>query len=139
MAMNKKEKAALAAARKQAALSHALRWSVPLGESLGPDVPAPKSGEPDTVGYTTCAHRVVSGFGTQVGDALDGVASGSHLHWRTASPRSRSKGGVPVYSTRLRALRGLRAELECIFAGKLAAVDDEIAREAMAMGSDDDR
>ena len=128
--MNKKEKAALAAALKQAALSHALRWSVPLGAEIAPDVPVPEVFASGTAGWMASPARMMGHYDSP-SESVEAMESTSGGHGRAGS-QSRSQGGIALHSSRLRALRALRHGMEVLFARKLAAVDEEIAREAAA-------
>lgn len=120
MAMTKAERAAFDAAQADARIARALRWSEP----TEPDLPIPTEGA--TSGWAfwpptmpdvrqveqAWSERTAHGYGVQ------------RTPWRSGS-----QNGVPLYSTRLRALLALRGAYERVFAHVLDGIDAEIAKE----------
>lgn len=122
MSMTKAEKAALAAVQHELALHRAMR----LDPIEPPDVPPPEAGsvpwDRHTNGWTINAYT-----GT-----IQRAWSKHHTHgWGEAPVRngSASQQGIALYSTRLLALRALRATMARQAAEKLAKIDAEIASE----------
>lgn len=132
MAMNKREREAQASARREAELGHALRWSQPLGVELRPDIPEPEFAQ-RTCGWRFNAHRAMDNLG-QIRDSVWEAESGHRSHNPVGG--GETKGGIALYSTRLRALQALRQKLEWYFAARLAAVDAEIALECAGKTGD---
>ena len=127
MAMNKREKQALADAQQAAKVHRALRWSFPASSVLrweterDLDPPTWQSNVKHVLGWDLNLHRILSGYGPS--PTLTGAVFKAWSSSRT------------LYSTRLRALRALRCELEQWAAERLAAIDDAI--EAELGGCDD--
>lgn len=119
MAMNKKEVAELEAAKREVLIARALCWTP---EPVGVDLPPPKFGELDTLGFTFNHYngRISFGRSSSIGHATQD----SGFPERTTTQRALS-----MYSTRLRALRALRCALERKFAEQLAGIDAQIAVE----------
>jgi len=102
-----------AAAACEALIAQALRWTAP----HAPDVPPPANGEAGlTTGYA------YNSFAAPVVVAC----SSSNGHGVGSWTSTTTQGARALYSTRERALRALRAELERECAKRLAAVDSAI-------------
>jgi hypothetical protein len=137
MAMNKREKAALAAAELAARVNQALRWSMPAPwreEAVGKDLPPPSTFGDHTLGWSINLHRILSGYS----GGLDSHAvysswssTGGHGTGHEDPGKHGSQRACSQYSTRLRALRALRCELEQWAAERLEKIDQMIAREAL--------
>lgn len=117
MAMTKKEKAEFEAMAKELRVQSALRWT----EKIAPDLPIPSSG--CTQGWA------INSYDGIVREAWSqNIRHGNGLcepdNWR----QSASQNGVPLFSTKLLALKAVRHEMEKEFAKKLAAVDEAIAK-----------
>lgn len=110
MAMTKKEREAL----REAKLLAALRWTT----QLDPDLPTPAYGE-KTAGWAVCYDTVQQAWSRH---ATHG--KGSEVGSGMASQR-----GIPLHSTRLRALRALRHVTELRCAEELLRIDEQIAAE----------
>lgn len=125
MAMNKKEREAFEEAQREAVdgirLARALRWSDG-GEK--PDL------SPDRAGSTIFGYSANAYSGT-VSPAWSTAITHGWFVLGSDKMLGASQGGRRLYSTKLRALRGLRAEMELVFARRLADVDAQIA-EAVA-------
>ena len=115
MAMNKAEKALLEEALTQAAL----RWTSP----VEPDVAPPS---PNTGSFAQLSRGFAfNSYSLRVSPACSSVTShGIGSHDKTTTQRS-----IWLYSSRERALRAMRADLERQFAEKLREVDKMIAAE----------
>lgn len=120
--MNKKEQAAFDAAILEAKINRALRWSdVPYVER---DVPLPES-----MGYSSGWDCFAYKDTFRVQEAWS--SSTSHGTGPVPKPGVYSGGsqdGKLLYSTRERALRAVRCDVEMRFARVLAAIDEEIAK-----------
>lgn len=117
MAMNKKEAAELAAAKKAVIVARALNWSEP----VLPDVPVPK-GSVETTGYlyNDHSHCVIYARSSSLYHATS---------WDRMPAKTTSQGSRSLYSTKLLALRALRHAMEKRFADELAEVDIQIQQE----------
>jgi len=106
MAMTKKERADMDAAIARAETLAALRWT----EDVKPDLPVPEWGQ-HTDGWIVFSDRVEEAWSESVRHGLG---------------RDRSHGsqrGIPLYSTRARALKALRHQTEMAAAERLRAID----------------
>ena len=119
MSMTKKEQAEVEALRVRLAL----RWTEPVNA----DVPPPlKYGEPNTRGWR--AHTWNDGFRVDAAESSFGThritshVSEGYSAW--------SQQSIPLHSTRERALRAARHEMEKRFAEALRRIDVEIENEA---------
>jgi hypothetical protein len=122
MAMNKKEKEQLDNALENAKIAKALRWTEPKPER---DLPKPDyqiglgtftSGwDYNTNGYTPNVYQAWSeSVSHGAGEKRDGYGS---------------QNGIDLYSTKLLALKALRADMELNFAKKLLKIDEQIEKE----------
>lgn len=119
MAMNKKEQAEFEALRKAVYVARALNWT----QSVAPDIPAPKSGDPMTRGF------VFNVYSQSISHALSstsGHATGCEPPTRTSTQHC-----ISMYSTKLLALKALRHEVEKKAANDLAKIDMQIEAEAL--------
>lgn len=112
MSMTKKEIAELEAMRSELQLVAALRWTEP----IAPDVPIPE-GQKLSTGWVTGYNRV------------DVACSSSIFHSYGRTDKTTCQSPCKLFSTKLRALKALRYEMERRFAGELARVDRQIALE----------
>ena len=112
MAMNKAEKALVEELKTQAAL----RWTTP----VSPDVPPP-DGEGLRKGFL---------FNEYLGGPrVDKACSSSVHHSFGIDDKTTSQGSRHLYSTRLRALRALRYEVEKQCAKMLRQIDAQVEAE----------
>lgn len=111
MAMNKKEKAEM----ERLGIVAALRWS---GE-CEPDMPVPTEYRHPEPGY------MFNVYGCRVTDSC----STANFHSATTNKKTTSQAGIRQYSTRLLALRGLRAAVEKRAAKELYMIDEMIEEE----------
>lgn len=114
--MTKAEKAEVERLKTALGLALALRFTDAPEE---PDIPAPGYGDKDTSGWQFNRYsRIVTTGWSEPGAHGDGPArvknGGAH------------QGSVPLYSTKLRALRALRRNLERLCAEQLRAIDLQI-------------
>lgn len=125
MSMTKKERAEFDALIKECQILGALRWS---GYSDTPDVPVPESGT--VTGWYS--HAYLGSLGKLPGNIGHGwTTSVSHGDGVPDRPyRFGSQGARAMYSTRLIALKALRAKIERQCAEVLRNVDLAIAEEA---------
>jgi hypothetical protein len=122
MAMNKKEKAEMEALRRDIAVALSLRWTEPVPH----DVPAPVKYGTHTIGWT------FNVAGMWVRQAWSDTTSHGYAaeYPPPGTPgRSGIQRSIPLYSTKIRALRALRAALEVECAERLLRVDVMIAQE----------
>lgn len=114
MAMNKKEQARMDELAVLLASARALRWVDP----VEPDLPIP-IGHSHTTGWTfnTYTRRVHQAWSSSVAHG-DGPGPAKHT--------TGSQGGKVLFSTKARALQGLRYFLTVSYAAHLASVDAEI-------------
>jgi hypothetical protein len=114
--MTKAEKAEVERLKTALGLALALRFTDADEE---PDIPAPGCGDKSTTGWVFNRYsRIVTpawSHTTCHGDGPERVRNGSA-----------SQGSVPLYSTKLRALRALRRNLERLCAEQLCAIDLQI-------------
>lgn len=116
MAMTKKERAEFDAAIERARLLGALRWT----SKIAPDIPVPQDGE--TSGWRHNAYSI------RVERAWSEPTAHGTGPQRDRSGRSvASQCGIPLYSTKLLALKAMRHEMEMEYARKLALADRMIA------------
>lgn len=115
MAMTKKERADMDAAITRAETLAALRWT----EDVAPDLPVPQWGQ-HTEGWLFFSDRVEEAWSESV----------RHGFGRDRS-RGGSRSGVPLFSTRERALRALRHQTEMAAAQRLRAIDIAIRAAAV--------
>lgn len=113
--MNKKEKAAMRALEVRCAL----RWT----EAARPDIPVPESYNDLSEGW-----RVIASRGAVHGVERSWSKGSVHGHGISAAGFG-SQGGIAQYSTKVLALRALRAELERAFAEQLFLVDQRLTEE----------
>lgn len=121
MAMNKKEQAELAEAKKTALLNRALRWTDPVER----DVPPPSGGAMGYVnGYDFNEYRL------EAFKAWSGTVSHGKGHVESeVGYRSGSQNSMSLYSTPILALRAMRNRIEMEAAQQLAKIDAMIAAE----------
>lgn len=122
MAMTKAERERMAELEVALREALALRWT----DLVTPDIPKPGYQE-KTSGF------VFNAYSSDVrpawsSSAYHGIGYSSEEEQR-ASRLSARQQGIPLFSTRLLALRGLRHELECEAAKRLAAIDAQIEAE----------
>jgi len=123
MAMNKKEKAAMAALERNISL----RWSDPTNEELMPDLPEPQYGGTTVLGWTVNYHKMRA---DGLCGAVHATTSESASHHSGHTPKAHgSQGPIAQHSTRLRALRALRRQVERQSAKQLALIDIEMRAE----------
>jgi hypothetical protein len=127
MAMNKKEQAAFDALKDELRLAKALRFTEPVDY----DVAIPKSSELRT-GFLYNAYLGGSGPRVEV------ACTDSIYHSFGRNDRTTTQRAHPLYSTRLRALRAMRHEIETKCARILADVDAQIEAELAEVGNPDD-
>jgi hypothetical protein len=94
-------------------LQVALRWTEP----VAPDVPPPDGSSALTVGWLTCYNRV------------EPACSSCVHHGSGTTTRTTTQGARTLFSTRLRALKALRHEMELRFAAELRQLDAQIETE----------
>lgn len=117
MAMNKKEREELETVHYELRLARALRWTEPRQE---PDVLPPTEWDVLTTGYLYNTYRAT---------VIEACSSqGAHSQGRI--DKTDSQGRRALYSTKVLALKALRAELEREYAKVLAGIDRLIASEA---------
>lgn len=133
MAMNKKEQQEYDYARS----FRSLRFS---DYPDKPDIPV---GTGLSVGFDINVSRVLNS------GSLSSGLSGVYTAWSKGtvhgtgdgseqSQRHSSRGGIPLYSSRLRALGALRRKLEDQYARVLMEIDDAIAKEACKEAESDE-
>lgn len=118
--MNKKEQAYVAELEQRLRIQGALRWT----EKVHHDLPVPGYGEKTSGFYANTYNGEVRPAWSEMNAHATGYKSREEMGRSSASQR-----GIPLYSTRLRALRGLRNALELEAAQRLAAVDVLIEKE----------
>ncbi len=126
MAMNKAERAEMQALQDQLALAKAWRLTDP----VEPDIAPPQSGEPDTKGWHVHAYLGGLDLPVRVERATSSVSShfvGENAWVRRRDFMSNSQGSRPLYSTKTRALRAGRYQIEQQMLRKLAQIDQQIA------------
>ena len=121
MAMNKKEQAEMADLKHQLALARAFRFTEPVEKDVPPPAPESKFGEL-SIGWTYILGR------KEVFVACSSITG--HSIGRT--DETRSQRPMQLYSTKLLALKGLRHEMEQVYAKELARIDALIAQEQAA-------
>ena len=120
MAMTQKERAAVDAEREALLTRLALRFTEP----VLPDVPRPDSGQKRTKGF------LYRGSLSSVSNVeATPACSSSVFHSSRSNTETDSQGGRALYSTRLRALKALRNELEIQAANRLRYLDTIIEAE----------
>lgn len=113
--MTKAEKAEVERLKTALCLAMALRFTDADEE---PDIPIPAPGDKPTSGWQFNRYsRVVGPAWSASSFHGDGPAKASHMA---------TQGGIPLYSTKLRALRALRRNLERLCAEQLRAIDIQI-------------
>lgn len=121
MAMTKKEGEYVEQLEKELRIRSAFRWTGPVPK----DVPVPDySVETSGFVYNAHSHTVSPAWSSSV---CHGIGYSSRKDGHGASQR-----GIPLYSTRLLALKGLRHEVVRIAATDLAKIDAMIATEMVA-------
>lgn len=118
MAMTKKERAEFDAAIKQAQVLGALHFTA----KVAPDMPIPKSGT--VKGWM---YRFARGWSSS--SCVEPSCSTHTAHGFGQNVRTTSQHGMPQYSTKMRALKALRNEMEQEYAEQLRKVDLQIAAE----------
>lgn len=127
MAMNKKEKAEFEAAKKEALVNRALRWS----DVVSRDVAPPAGGALErAIGYDFNEYSVET-FRAWTSCVSHGKGHPEKGQWLSGSQRPRS-----LYSSPLLALKAMRNAVEMESAEKLARIDAQIAAELKRMKSD---
>lgn len=129
MAMNKKERGELEEARHDAdylpKLAKALRWT-----DAKPEMDLPKPANGHTTGWS---YFFSSGGYT-------GIHGGIIQKWSQCSRHGNGDGtnlehgdpnGIALYSTKLLALKALRAEMELAYANELLKIDQQIEQELL--------
>lgn len=116
--MNKKEQAAVQSLKDQLALWKALRWT----EKVEPDMPVPDSYSALAVGYTTLG-------GSSDSARVEPSCSSSVFHAWGRQDKTDTQQGIRQHSTRLRALKALRNEVEIACARRLVRIDEMIGKE----------
>jgi hypothetical protein len=111
--MNKKEQAAFAELQEELRLVKA--WK--LTENVLPDIPVPESGH--TQGWT------YNKYTKCVDLAWSKCVTHGYGAWKD-HPRNGIQCGIALFSTRERALRAMRYEIEQRFMRELAAIDMQI-------------
>lgn len=117
MAMTKKEKEYVAQLEEQVGIAMALRHT----ERVDPDIPVPAlSSGIHTQGWTAGYDSVRESWSE----------STRHGEGRRAStpPGSASQKGIPLYSTKLLALKAVRYKMEQRFANQLWLIDQQIQK-----------
>jgi len=101
---------------REALIAQALRWTAP----VEPDVSPPLAGAPLATGYmyNTYSAAVFVACSSSVGHAIGSCT------------KTTTQGAIALYSTRERALRALRSDLERDCALRLAVADRAIAEAA---------
>lgn len=124
MAMNKKEQAELEQAKRDAALAKALRWTDAKPEK---DVVIPERGR-HTTGwdYYCTSYSGVSGRIYQKWSE-----NGRHGDGDGTERINGSQNGIALYSTKILALKALRAEMELACANELLKIDQQIEKELL--------
>ncbi|NNS07309.1 hypothetical protein [Erwinia sp. JH02] len=119
MAMNKKEQAAFDAAIAEAEVNRALRWSDYETER---DVPKPGPSDGYVNGWSVNYHseRVYLSWSGSISHGDGRVVGGKR-------PPYGSQRGIEQYSTKEKALKAMRRQMEREFAQRLASVDRMIA------------
>lgn len=136
--MTKKEAAALQAQlenlKKELVLARALRWT---DADETPDLPAPVPGSGEiTVGWVFrhCSWGPGGGFvlpacSSSVTHQVDATSAEEFM---SRARGSHSQNGIPLFSTRVRALRALRRSVERQAAADLALIDYKLAQDDLA-------
>lgn len=117
MAMNKKELAELEAAKTQAAL----RWT----SEIKPDVEPPKATSP--IGVLSTGWMYVGSLSDH--PRVEVACSSSISHAIGRVDRTQSQQPIAIYSSRLKALKALRHEVEKRCAEQLRKIDKMIEGE----------
>lgn len=118
MAMNKAEKAAFESLKDELYKAKAFRFT----ETVLPDIPIPGYVDKPTSGW------VCNVYSMRVGQAWS--TSVAHGNGSARTPNSSgSQRGIPLYSTKLLALRAMRNAAENEYASKLASIDRLIEEE----------
>lgn len=115
MAMNKKELQEMADLRIALAKAKALHFT----ESVDYDIPVPGYGDGLKVGYGYNLYNC----------SVSPACSSSHSHSYGRIDKTDSQKSIPLFSTKIRALKALRNAMEDKFAGELARIDVQIAKE----------
>jgi hypothetical protein len=125
--MTKKEQAAFDAVKQELALERAMRYSGP----VEPDVPAPSNFR--LTGSATTGWNVVN-WGLECRVEKGQSRYGKHClgrdAWTPDAEQGWLQGGIDLYSTRLLALRAARHRIWLKAQTALAAIDEQIEREA---------
>ena len=120
MAMNKKETAEVERLKRELRLKGALRSTEP----VSPDVPIPscRDGNSLSVGFLPVGEQ---------GDwpRIEPACSSTVHHGIGRTDRTSTQGARNLYSTRLKALRALRYDVEQCCCTRLAKVDEMIEQE----------
>lgn len=119
MAMNKKEQAAFDAVIAEAEVNRALRWSDYETEK---DVPRPSDGYVNGWSFNSYNGSVYLSWSGTVTHGDGPVVDGKR-------PPYGSQRSIEQYSTKEKALKAMRRQMEMEFANKLAKVDRMIAAE----------
>jgi len=115
MAMNKKEKAHVEELQRALNLAVVLRWTT----EVLPDIPVPTRWDELIPGYTFHAY----------GNRVEVSCSSAGSHSKGNNTKTTTQNGIRQYSTRLRALRGMRWAVEQECARRLLDIDDQIKEE----------
>jgi hypothetical protein len=128
MAMTKKEKEYVENLEKELRIRAALVWTPKVEEDLPPPIPG-SGGETSGWVYNRYNLRVDTAWSSSVSH---GTGYTSRKHSSYASQKS-----IPLFSTRLLALKALRNEVELDAAMKLAEIDKLIELQVLAMSYKD--
>ncbi len=117
MAMSKKDKETLAQIQRYGSFYRT--------QQVLPDIPAPEAGSLPVSGLATGYVPVGIGGFTSYG-RVEPACSSTHSHGTGSHTRTRSQKSIALHSTRSRALRALRWEVEQQFIDVLHKIDKEI-------------
>jgi hypothetical protein len=126
MAMNKKEQAAFDDLQAQLRIAKALRFTEPVKT----DVPIPESFRDSSLAKGWLYNAYVSG-----NPRVEKSCSSSVHHSFGNDDKTTTQGACRLYSTKLRALRAMRHEVEQRVAKILADIDAEIEAEVAPDGT----
>lgn len=117
MAMSKKDKETLAQLQRYGSFYRT--------EQVLPDIPAPEAGSLKSGGLVTGYVPIGAGAFTSYG-RVEPACSSTHSHGTGSHTRTRSQKSIAMHSTRSRALRALRWEVEQQFIDALHKIDKDI-------------
>lgn len=125
MAMNKREQAAMEELETKLRLAMAFRRT----ERVEPDVPVPNYGE-QTSGWQYNTYR---GIVVRAGSKPNSHWLGMNCDDTAPTAMSWSQLGIPVYSTKLLALKAMRYEVESRAEREMESIDRDIQAERETM------